>query len=180
METRLLRRVGVCLLGFCLVLPAFATPPKTRRAAGKSHTATSSTARRATGKSHTAAASTARRSSAKTGKGRKYARNRSKTKKTSVQTWRTGQMVPTPARYKEIQAALVSKGYSSQAADGVWGPQWSESLRKFQQDQKLEPSGKLSSLSLITLGLGPRREAPGSPAPAHPPGNPPPPETREN
>ena len=89
-------------------------------------------------------------------------------------------MVPTPARYKEIQAALVSKGYSRQAADGVWGPQWSESLRKFQQDQKLEPSGKLNSLSLITLGLGPRREARESPGPARPSGNPPPPDTREN
>jgi peptidoglycan hydrolase-like protein with peptidoglycan-binding domain len=78
-------------------------------------------------------------------------------------------MTPSPQRYGEIQQALVTKGYISQSPDGVWGPEWSESLKRFQQDQKLEPNGKLTALSLITLGLGPRREPGGSPAPAAPP-----------
>lgn len=81
-----------------------------------------------------------------------------------VQGWRTGQMTPTPERYKEIQGALAAKGYSSQPPDGVWDQQWTDSLKRFQQDQKLEPSGKLNSLSLITLGLGPKREANAFPA----------------
>jgi hypothetical protein len=74
------------------------------------------------------------------------------------QTWRTGQMAPTPERYLEIQQALVAKGYGGQEPDGVWGPRWIDSLKRFQQDQKLEPNGKLNALSIITLGLGPRRE----------------------
>lgn len=181
-----MRIVAVWLLGLCLALSGFATPRKTRRAAGKAHTAAVSTARRSSAKADKTARADRTAKAGKTGKttktakSRKYARNRSETTKTTVQTWRTGQMVPTPDRYKEIQAALVSKGYSSQTADGVWGPQWSESLRKFQQDQKLEPSGKLSSLSLITLGLGPQRDAYGSPTPAHPPGNSPSSDTQEN
>jgi peptidoglycan hydrolase-like protein with peptidoglycan-binding domain len=87
------------------------------------------------------------------------------------QTWRGGQMAPTPDRYKEIQEALTAKGYSVGSPDGVWGPQWSGSLKRFQQDQKLEPSGKLTSLSLRTLGLGPRRETSESPAAAPAPAN---------
>jgi peptidoglycan hydrolase-like protein with peptidoglycan-binding domain len=82
------------------------------------------------------------------------------------QTWRTGQMAPTPDRYREIQQALVAKGYGTQEPDGVWGPQWIDSLKRFQQDQKLEPSGKLTALSIITLGLGPRRETTLPPAAA--------------
>ncbi len=82
------------------------------------------------------------------------------------QTWRTGQMQPTPDRYREIQRALVAKGYSSATPDGVWGPQWVESLKRFQQEQKLEPNGKLTSLSLITLGLGSRRESGAPPVPS--------------
>jgi peptidoglycan hydrolase-like protein with peptidoglycan-binding domain len=80
-------------------------------------------------------------------------------------------MAPTSDRYKEIQAALTAKGYAAGSPDGVWGPEWSSSLKRFQQDQKLEPSGKLTSLSLITLGLGPRREASESPAAAPAAGN---------
>jgi peptidoglycan hydrolase-like protein with peptidoglycan-binding domain len=79
-------------------------------------------------------------------------------------------MQPTPDRYKEIQQALVAKGYSSQTPDGVWGPDWIDALKRFQQDQKLEPTGKLNSLSLITLGLGPKRESAGA-APQTPPTN---------
>ena len=84
------------------------------------------------------------------------------------QTWRGGQMAPTPDRYKEIQGALAAKGYGAGDSNGVWGPQWTSSLKRYQQDQKLEPSGKLTSLSLITLGLGPRRETSESPAAAVP------------
>ena len=74
-------------------------------------------------------------------------------------------MAPTPERYKEIQEALAAKGYSSGSADGVWNTQWSDALKRFQQDQKLEPNGKLNSLSLISLGLGPKRDATGAVAP---------------
>jgi peptidoglycan hydrolase-like protein with peptidoglycan-binding domain len=89
------------------------------------------------------------------------------------QSWRTGQMTPTPERYKEIQAALVEKGFSQQVPDGVWTPEWADALKRFQQDRNLEPTGELNSLSLITLGLGPKRgaETAAPPPPSAPPGS---------
>jgi hypothetical protein len=42
-------------------------------------------------------------------------------------------------------------------------------LRRFQQEQNLEPSGKIDSLSLIALGLGPKYDrAAAAPAPKPP------------
>jgi peptidoglycan hydrolase-like protein with peptidoglycan-binding domain len=65
---------------------------------------------------------------------------------------------PSPERYKEIQQALAAKGYFTAEPDGTWGPASVESLKRFQHDQKLLEDGKIGSLSLIALGLGPKRE----------------------
>ena len=74
-------------------------------------------------------------------------------------TWRTRQTAPTADRYKEIQDALVSKGYlSSGEANGTWGTASAEALKKFQAEQTLETTGKIDSLSLIALGLGPKHD----------------------
>jgi hypothetical protein len=74
-------------------------------------------------------------------------------------TWRTRQNLPTPERYKEIQSALAAKGYMNpEDAQGVWGQSSMEALKRFQADQKLDPTGKINSLSLIALGLGPRHD----------------------
>jgi len=70
--------------------------------------------------------------------------------------WRPGQTAPTPDRYKEIQEALAKKGYLHGEASGVWNEDSSDALRRFQQDQNLQASGKLDSLSIIALGLGPK------------------------
>lgn len=69
------------------------------------------------------------------------------------------QNTPTPERYREIQQALVERGYTDATPDGVWNAQWIDSLRRFQADQNLEVDGKLGALSLIALGLGPKRQA---------------------
>lgn len=75
-------------------------------------------------------------------------------------TWRTRQSTPTPDRYKEIQEALVSRGYlSTEEATGAWGPASAEALKKFQAEQTLETTGRIDSLSLIALGLGPRHDS---------------------
>lgn len=70
--------------------------------------------------------------------------------------WHPGQAAPTPERYKEIQEALARKGYLHGDATGVWNPDSADALRRFQQDQNLQASGKLDSLSIIALGLGPK------------------------
>ncbi|MGO9008732.1 MAG: peptidoglycan-binding protein [Bryobacteraceae bacterium] len=73
---------------------------------------------------------------------------------------RPRQMVPAPERYKEIQQALVSKGYlKPEEASGVWDQNSSSALKRFQNDQKLLGTGKIDSLSLIALGLGPKHDA---------------------
>lgn len=69
------------------------------------------------------------------------------------------QMAPTPERYKEIQQALVEKGYLKSEPNGVWDTQSTDALRQFQTDKQLSPTGKLSSASLIALGLGPKTAA---------------------
>jgi hypothetical protein len=67
------------------------------------------------------------------------------------------QQAPTPDRYKEIQQALASKGYFQGEPNGEWGPDSIDALKRFQANQNLMPDGKISSLSLIALGLGPKR-----------------------
>ena len=69
-------------------------------------------------------------------------------------TWRTRQQAPTPDRYKEIQQALVDKGYLKSEPTGVWDADSASAMQRFQQDQKLTPSGKINAPSLIGLGLG--------------------------
>ena len=83
-------------------------------------------------------------------------------RKTAVQrtTWRNRQMAPSPERYKEIQEALVAKGYlKPEDASGAWGEASTDALKRFQADQNLDSSGKINALSLIALGLGPKHDA---------------------
>lgn len=68
------------------------------------------------------------------------------------------QVAPSPERYKEIQQALADKGYYEGPVDGSWDASCVAALKRFQQDQSLAPDGKLGALSLIALGLGPKRE----------------------
>ena len=89
-------------------------------------------------------------------------------------TWRNRQLAPTPQRYKEIQDALAAKGYlKPEDANGTWDQASADALKKFQAEQNLDSTGKINSLSLIALGLGPRRE---TAAPKPPAESPPPPE----
>ena len=67
---------------------------------------------------------------------------------------------PTPDRYREIQESLISKGYMQQgSATGTWDQSSMDAMRKYQADQKMDPTGKITAKALITLGLGPRDES---------------------
>jgi hypothetical protein len=65
---------------------------------------------------------------------------------------------PSSDRYREIQESLISKGYMQGPASGVWDQNSTEAMRKYQTEQKMEPTGKISAKALITLGLGPKNE----------------------
>jgi len=85
-------------------------------------------------------------------------------------TWRNRQLAPTPQRYKEIQEALAAKGYlKPEDADGTWNQASMDALKKFQAGQNLDSTGRINSLSLIALGLGPKRETAAPKLPAESP-----------
>jgi hypothetical protein len=126
---------------------------------------TNKSATRKTGAAKTASSKTA--STSKTSSKKTASTKKGKSARSSAQTWRSRQAAPTPDRYKQIQEALAAKGYLNGEPSGVWNGQSTEALRRFQSDQNLEPSGKLNSLSLIALGLGPKRD--NAPVPPPPP-----------
>ena len=72
----------------------------------------------------------------------------------------------------EIQRALADRGYFKGSVDGNWNADSVSALKRFQQDQNLTSDGKISSLALIGLGLGPKHEPLGDYA-AKPAGEPP-------
>ncbi len=81
-----------------------------------------------------------------------------------VASWRTRQLAPSSDRYLEIQQALAAKGYLKSTPTGAWDADSQDALKRFQADQHLQQTGKLNSLSLIALGLGPAKTE-GAPAP---------------
>jgi hypothetical protein len=89
-----------------------------------------------------------------------HRRTPTSSKKTAtVVTRRSTQQQPTPDRYKEIQQALADRGYFNGTVDGTWGADSLDALKRFQRDQNIADDGKLGSMSLIALGLGPKRVA---------------------
>src|ERR1035438_7504525 len=64
-------------------------------------------------------------------------------------TWRNRQATPGSDRYREIQNALVAKGYlPADAASGAWDQASADALKKFQSEQNIDSNGKINSLSL--------------------------------
>jgi hypothetical protein len=66
---------------------------------------------------------------------------------------------PETDRYQQIQQALASSGYFKGQVNGAWGDDSIDAMKRFQNDHKLPNDGKISSLSLIDLGLGPDRDS---------------------
>lgn len=64
---------------------------------------------------------------------------------------------PTSDRYREIQQALIDKGFLEGTPSGQWDTQSVAAFKKFEQSQNLREDGKIDSMALIALGLGPER-----------------------
>lgn len=91
---------------------------------------------------------------------------------------------PSRERYRDIQQALADKGYYQGEVNGEWNAGAADALLRFQSDHNLKVDGKIGSLSLIALGLGPKRagnptaqnqsveQAPKQPAPPSEPADP--------
>jgi hypothetical protein len=101
---------------------------------------------------------TASRPSAKTASAKTAARrtpSKSRTATASVKRY-SPPAAPSSDRIKEIQQALLDRGYLSSQPDGVWSAQCVEALKRFETDKNFKVDGKIDSRILISLGLGPK------------------------
>jgi hypothetical protein len=121
--------------------PAKKSTKKSSKSKKKSSTAPKSSTQKAAPPSATKKATSSKSSS------------KSKSKRAATPR---GQQRPTAERYKEIEEALVSRGYLQEEPTGKWSPNAVEALRSFQADHDLPPTGRIDSQSLMQLGLGPR------------------------
>ena len=147
-----------------MMLCAAALPAAT--AVEKKKSSPKSPARRST----VAASKTGSRTRARTATTHSAVSKRGGARKTPAQaTWRNRQLAPTAERYKEIQDALAAKGYlKPEDATGSWNQNSQDALKKFQAQQNIESTGKINSLSLIALGLGPKRDSASAKSAAEP------------
>jgi hypothetical protein len=68
-------------------------------------------------------------------------------------------MTPSQDRYREIQQALIDKGFLQGEANGIWDQSSITALNRFKQQQNQKADGRLDARSLIGLGLGPKKES---------------------
>jgi hypothetical protein len=143
-------------------VPATSKGSKTSGKTAKS-TSKKSAGKRSAAKTETAPEASKTGTASKTGGTKKKTASKGGKKAAAAPktTWRNRQLAPSSDRYKEIQDALVVKGFlTAEAATGQWGPNSADALKKFQAAQNIQSNGKINSLSLIALGLGPKRETP--------------------
>jgi hypothetical protein len=116
-------------------------------------------AKKAPAKKTVAHNSTAKRTPVRSSAGSKAGKKAVVAKRPAT-TWRNRQLAPTPDRYRQIQEALAAKGYlRPEDATGTWNSGSVDALKRFQAEQNIESTGKINSLSLIALGLGPKHDA---------------------
>jgi peptidoglycan hydrolase-like protein with peptidoglycan-binding domain len=166
--------IQILLVALIAALPGSAKTQKSKSSSTQSTaSASSKNSSSAKKKTGTATSSSSKRSSSKTASSRQPAskgcgtstsRTAHKGKghigangRTAQEPKRAYQQAPTSDRYREIQHALAEKGFFKGEENGVWGPESVEALKTFQREQNLNATGKLDSVSLIALGLGPKR-----------------------
>ncbi len=77
-----------------------------------------------------------------------------------------GQAVPSPDRIKEIQSALQKDGSYQGEPNGKWDEPTVEAMKKYQDKNGFNPTGKIDAGSLNKLGLGSDTAGKGAPVPA--------------
>jgi peptidoglycan hydrolase-like protein with peptidoglycan-binding domain len=76
-----------------------------------------------------------------------------------------GQKAPSPERITEIQQALAKGGSYSSTPSGKWDDATVDAMKRFQEANGLNPSGKLDAKTLQRLGLGSTTSGIAAPAP---------------
>ncbi|HET6145880.1 MAG TPA: peptidoglycan-binding domain-containing protein [Candidatus Acidoferrales bacterium] len=77
-----------------------------------------------------------------------------------------GQAAPTSDRIREIQAALQKDGSYDGEPNGKWDAATTDAMRKYQDKNGINPSGKIDAISLNKMGLGSETAGKGAPVPA--------------
>jgi len=77
-----------------------------------------------------------------------------------------GQAAPTPDRIKEIQSALQKDGSYQGEPNGKWDEATVQAMKKYQDKNGFNPTGKIDAGSLNKLGLGSDTAGKGAPVPA--------------
>ena len=130
---------------------------KTAKSTAKSSKAASKKAASGKQSASSKQTSSSKQVSSKNTSGKKTSGKRASAKTAASGYRRSTQREPAPERYKEIQQSLADKGYFAGPVNGTWNADSVEALKRFQRDQNIGDDGKLGSLSLIALGLGPKR-----------------------
>jgi murein L,D-transpeptidase YcbB/YkuD len=158
-----LRPIAIVIaLAFSTALAVWAaTPAPKGKAAAKKTTAKKSTKPTAkSSKSASKQVSSGKQSaSTKQATSKKTSGKHASAKQVTSSYRRSTQREPDAERYKEIQQSLADKGYFAGPVNGTWNADSVQALKRFQRDQNIGDDGKLGSLSLIALGLGPKRGA---------------------
>ena len=74
-----------------------------------------------------------------------------------------GQKAPTVDRIKEIQTALQREGSYQGSPNGKWDAASIDAMKKYQDKNGLNPTGKIDALTLQKLGLGSETAGKGAP-----------------
>lgn len=150
--------LGLLLGGGSIIDSATAATKKravsSKKTAAKPAARKRAPARKATAKKRT---STAKRST--TARRARTVRRRAPTRAARFR----GQQAPASARVLEIQQALQSNGFLRGEPNGKWDDASTSAMKRFQEEHDISPNGKINALSLMALGLGPKRgPAPGT------------------
>jgi peptidoglycan hydrolase-like protein with peptidoglycan-binding domain len=77
-----------------------------------------------------------------------------------------GQAAPTSDRIREIQTALQKDGSYEGEPNGKWDAATTDAMRKYQDKNGINPTGKIDAISLNKMGLGSETAGKGAPVPA--------------
>jgi peptidoglycan hydrolase-like protein with peptidoglycan-binding domain len=107
--------------------------------------------------------SAAKPATAQSSKSKKSSKKRTSSRKSSRKAKPAGQKAPAPDRIREIQSALQREGAMDGEPTGKWDDATIDGMKKYQEKQGLNPTGKIDAPTLNKLGLGAETAGKGAP-----------------
>src|SRR5665213_3669758 len=149
--------MSVAALSSAAVRPAAAQTTSSAKKKKKKAASTSSASTKSSSKKLSSTKSASSRSVSSKSKGKSRSKFAAKPK---------GQAAPTSDRIREIQSALQKDGSYEGEPTGKWDSATSDAMRKYQDKNGVNPTGKIDAISLNKMGLGSETAGKGAPVPA--------------